>query len=157
MRQPFFAVSIGFAILIASITMFMNIVCFNQLHYTSAGNRDEKFDDDGFGANKQAGIKFEFLFEAFISKIGIRCSISLEWFTASYLMLIEHELVSVILDAKMENQKKSLTYNLEPMEIVADFSVLPKQEIEIHFDHSQLNRQYVRLQKYCFVRFVEEY
>ena len=99
-----------------------------------------------------------------------------------------------MLDAKMENQTKSLTYNLlELMEIVADFLVSSKQEIvadflvsskqeivadflvsskqeivavflvspkqatEIHFDQSQLYRQYVRLHKYSFVRFVEEY
>jgi hypothetical protein len=38
---------------------------------TSARNRDAKLGDDGFGASKQAGIKFDLLFKVFVSKISI--------------------------------------------------------------------------------------
>ena len=34
---------------------------------TCARNHDKKLGNDGFGANKQAGIKFELLLEAFMS------------------------------------------------------------------------------------------
>ena len=39
-------------------------------------------------------------------------------------MLIDHELVSVILDAKMENQQKSMTNSLRTMEMVAYFELV---------------------------------
>ncbi len=58
----------------------------------------------------------------------------------SYRVLIDHALVSAMIDAGMENQKKSLTNSLELMEMVAVFLVSPEQEIEIHFRYSLLNR-----------------
>ncbi len=100
-------------------------------------------------------------------------------------MLIEHELVSAMIDAPMESQKKSMMCSVELMEsqeklmthsvelmesqkksmmhslelmgITLVFLVSHKQEIDIHFEQSLLNQWYAMLHKYCLAMFVEEY
>ena len=79
-------------------------------------------------------------------------------------MLIDHVLASVTIYSMMEKHKelmakyKELTANdMGSMEKVVVFLASPKQEMDIHFLHSLLNRWYVRLHKYCLATFVEEY